>query len=192
MSADVVPYPVLFNAWKHHAGWVRGRIDEAVGRGPAAVEQLAGELVVIGTRLMDLYYGPLGLGTITDRMIEQLRSEERLEYDSFRTWLEGQGGYAVVAVPDDGSRWTLRLGPPEGRYVHLHPGRYSPNTIRVQANTLKTAVLAHALAGLTGQQATDVAVVNEARKQFLGLPPVAGIDMTGGLGEVIALLGRGG
>ncbi len=189
MAADVVPPPVLFNPWKHHAGWVRRRIADAVSRGPATVEALAAELVVIGERLMDLYTGPLDPGVIAGRVIEQLRADGRLALDPYRAWLEGQGGYAVLPLPDDGSRWALRLGPAAGRYVHLHPGRRSPHTVRVQANALKTAILAHALAGLTGGPASDVAVVNEARRRFLGLPPVPVIDAGGGLGEVIGLLG---
>ena len=190
MAAADVPPPILFNAWKHHAGWARRRVADAVGRGPKAVEALAAELVVIGERLTDLYTGPLDPGAIAERVIVQLRADGRLALDPFGAWLDGQGGYAVVTLPDDGSRWTLRLGPADGRYVHLHPGRRSPHTVRVQGNTLKTAILTHALAGLTGGSASDVRLVNEARRRFLGLPPVPTIDATVGVGEVIGLLAR--
>ena len=187
-TADVVPHPVLFNAWKHHAGYARRRVAEAVRLGPVAVERLAAELAVVGGRPMDLYVGPLGTEEIAGRVLDQLRADGRLDLDAYRAWLDGLGGYAVLTVPDDRSRWALRLGRPEGRYVHLHPGRYSPHTVRVQANALKTAVVAHALAGLTGGSPTDVAQVNEARKRYLGLPPVPALDTAGGLGEVIGLL----
>ena len=52
---------------------------------------------------------------------------------------------------------------------HLHPGRWVPHTMRVQANTLKSAVMAHAHARLTGGDPSDLALVNEARKSYLGL-----------------------
>jgi hypothetical protein len=184
-TADVAPYPVLFNAWKHHAGWVRGRIARAVAAD--ALEQLAEEVVVIGTRLMDFYHGPLAPDAIGDRVLGQLRDLAKLEEPIYRGWLEGQGGYAMLTLPDEGSRWAVRAGAEGERYVHLHPGRYSPNTVRVQANALKTAILAHAIAQVNGTAASDIAVVNEARKRFLQLPPVPVIS-EGGLGEVIALL----
>ncbi len=184
-TADVVPYPVLFNAWKHHAGWVRGRITRAVTE--RALDQLAEEVVVIGTRLMDFYHGPLAPDAIADRVLGQLRDLAKLEQPAYRGWLEGQGGYAVLTLPDDGSRWAVRVGQEGGRYVHMHPGRHSSHTLRVQANALKTAILAHALIALTGKAATDVGVVNEARARFLQLPPVPEIS-TSGLGEAISLL----
>ena len=186
---DTVPYPVLFNAWKHHAGWLAQRIDRAIADGEAGVARLAAETVVIGARLMDLYVGPLPPEVVADHVLVELRVAGRLDAAAYSAWLAGQSGYAVVTVPADGSRWTLRLGPTDGRYVHLHPGRYSPNTVRVQANPLKTAVLAHALGRLTGRSATDVMVMNEARKRFLGLPPILSIDRAAGLGEVIGLIG---
>ncbi len=49
------PPPVLFNAWKHHAGALRHRIAETARAGEAALEPLARQLVVIGNELMDLY-----------------------------------------------------------------------------------------------------------------------------------------
>lgn len=182
LTADVAPFPVLFNAWKHHAGWVRSRITQAVTAN--ALDQLAEEVVVIGTRLMDFYHGPLTPDAIGERVLQQLRHDAKLDEVVYRAWLEGQGGYAMLTLPDDGSRWAVRAGAEGGRYVHLHPGRYSPNTVRVQANALKTAVLAHALAN---GAAVNLAVVNEARQRFLQLPPVPAIH-DGGLGEVIGLL----
>jgi hypothetical protein len=60
--------------------------------------------------------------------------------------------------------------------------------MRVQANTLKSAVMAHAHAGLTGGDVSDLTVVNEARKRYLNLLPVRELTGAGGLGAVIAAL----
>src|SRR5947208_2209005 len=71
--ADLVPAPVLFNPWKHHAGVIRQRVAAAVAAGPAALRPLTGELVVIGTELMDLYLGgftPAQLGEWVVRTLE--------------------------------------------------------------------------------------------------------------------------
>src|SRR5207248_6295319 len=101
-----------------------------------------------------------------------------------------QNGYAMLGLPD-GSRWAVRLGPAGGRYLHVHPGRWVPHTIRVQANTLRSAVMAVALGRLTGRDPTDLTVVNEARGRYLGLLPVRELTTDTGLGAVIRLLHEG-
>ena len=66
-SADVlsvvspwdVPQPVLLNVWKHHAGAIRQRIQQAIQGGDAALGEMADQLLVMGTELMDLYIGKL-------------------------------------------------------------------------------------------------------------------------------------
>jgi hypothetical protein len=187
---EPIPHPVLLNTWKHHAGWIRWRVAQAVGDGREAVEILPVEMAVVGTRLMDLYIGPFTPAAIAENLADQLRAAGRFEYEPLSEWLRGNGEYAMLALPD-GSKWTIRLGPPGGRYIHLHPGRWVPNTMRVNANTLKSAVMAHAHAGLVGADAADLAVVNEARRKYLGFLPVRELNGDGGLGAVIEALRPG-
>lgn len=182
------PHPVLLNTWKHHAGWIRWRIGEAVRAGAVGVEALLREVVVVGTRLMDLYTGAIEPSTIGRYVVEHLQAEGRLEFDSLTKWLQTQSEYALIELPD-GSKWTIRLGPADGRYLHLHPGRWVPYTIRVSANTLKSAIMAHALAKLTRGQVTELALVNEARQKYLGLLPMRELSGDAGLGAIIAALG---
>lgn len=182
-----LPHPALLNTWKHHAGWVRARIAAAVGAGSAGVAVLPTEMVVVGSRLMDLYTGPHAPAEVAELVFADLRANDRFGFDPLARWLQQQGEYALTQLPD-GSKWTIRLGPADGRYIHLHPGRWAPNTLRVQANTLRSAVMAHAHAGLTGGAPDDLRVVNEARKRYLGLLPVRELTGDGGLGAVIAAL----
>jgi hypothetical protein len=184
--ASAVPSPFLLNTWKHHAGWLRGRIGEAVAGGPAGLDELAAELAVVGRRLMDLYVGRLSPWEIAEAVRPALAAAGATTADRFAAWADEADGFRVVTLPADGSHWVLRLGAGD-RFAHLHPGRWSPETRRVQANALKTAVMAHALAGLTGS-AVDVATVNAARGRYLGLEPVRRLD-DGGLGAVLAALG---
>lgn len=188
---DPIPHPVLLNAWKHHAGWLRWQIAIAVQAGQGGMAALAAGLAVVGTRLMDLYTGPLKPAGVARQVIGYLRDADRLGYEPLAAWLAARDGYAVLDLPD-GSRWTVRLGPAGGRYVHLHPGRKAPHTSRVQANTLKSAVMALALAGWTGRDPLDVRVANEARGTYLGLLPIPEVTADRGLGAVIALLAPGG
>lgn len=184
---DDLPHPALLNTWKHHAGWIRARVVAAAAAGPEGVAALPLEMVVIGTRLMDLYTGPLSPREVVEHVFAELKSNGRFEFEPLAAWLAERGEYALTEL-SDGSRWTIRLGPAGGRYVHLHPGRRSPHTLRVQANTLRSAVVAHALARLTGGDPLDLRIVNEARERYLNLHPVCELTGDGGLGAVIAAL----
>ena len=188
-TAHTVPHPVLFNAWKHHAGWVREQVELAANGGEDGLTALAEAVVVCGTKLMDFYLGTLTPWQLGERALAHLHAVSKSEFAAFRDWLEPQGGYAPFVVPDDGSTWILRAGDAADRYVHLHPGRYSPHTVRVNGITLKTAVVTLAFAKHTAADPLTVGTVNAARKRFLGLPPVAAVDPANGLGEVLRLLG---
>jgi hypothetical protein len=184
-------HPVLLNTWKHHAGWIRWRVGRAAEAGGEGVAALVAEMAVVGHRLMDLYTGSLAPAEIGDHVTRSLRAAGRLEFDALSAWLKAQDEFSLIELPD-GSKWTIRLGPADGRYLHLHPGRWVPHTVRVQANTLKSAAVAHAHARLTGRVPTDLAVVNEARQKYLGLLPVRELTGDGGLGAVIAALAEPG
>jgi hypothetical protein len=54
--------------------------------------------------------------------------------------------------------------------------------------SIKSAIMANALALTCGSPVADLATVNEARRRFLSLPPVARLTDDGGLGEVLRLL----
>jgi hypothetical protein len=182
-----LPHPALLNTWKHHAGWIRSRIAAAAAGGSEAVAELPREMAVVGTRLMDLYTGPYSPAEIAEFVFADLKAHSAFEFEPLAKYLADRGEYAMTELPD-GSKWTIRLGPAAGRYLHLHPGRWVPHTMRVQANTLRSAVMAHAHAQLTSASATDLAVVNAARRLYLGLLPVRELTGDGGLGAVIAAL----
>jgi hypothetical protein len=183
------PTPVLLNTWKHHAGALRQRIAHVVRDGPQALEELAGRLVVIGTELMDLYTGALTPTEIAGRVLTALQADNRLSLDAYRTWLKDSGGYGVLTFPEDGTRWVLRLGDEGDRYVHIHPGRWAPQTRRVRANVLKTAVMILAYVGVHGGDPMDLKLLNKVRRQYLELAPM-GKEVSGeqGLGAVIDVL----
>src|SRR6266511_3779059 len=179
-----IPKPVLFNTWKHHAGALRHRIAEAVRRGKDALPELAGELVVIGSKLMDLYVGRFSPAQVGRLALGVLERDSRLAPDAYRAWVTSEGGYGMIDL-EDGSRWVLRVSDEE-RYVHLHPGRWAPQTRRVRANVLKTAIMTLAHIGLHGGDPLDRDLVNLVRGRYLSLSPV-GRDLDGdqGVGEVI-------
>jgi hypothetical protein len=184
-----VPVPVLFNTFKHHAGALRVRIRQAAQRGEQALVEMAQQTIVLGTTLMDLYTGALWPNQIAQKILAGLAAQDRLELPAYRTWLESQHGYAVVSFPEDRSNWVLRLGDESQRHVHVHPGRWSPATVRVRANVLKTAFLVLIYTGLHGGNPLDRELVDLVRTEYLDLPPL-GRDLEGelGLGAIIEIL----
>jgi hypothetical protein len=179
----------LLNTWKHHAAALRLRIREAIADGPAGLDELANNLVVIGTELMDLYLGALSPRDIGERILTQLRSDKRLSLDAFRAWIAAGRGYRLLTLADDGSEWVLRMGDEADRYVHVHPARWAPKTCRVKANVLKTAVMILAYTSLHGGDPLEVNLVNQVRRDYLALTPL-GRDLTGdqGIGQIINVL----
>jgi hypothetical protein len=184
-----VPPPILFNAWKHHAGALRQRIADVRAAGMDALDTLPAKLLVMGTELMDVYTGVLSPAEIGAATVAALRAEHRLDWANYGPWLEDGGGYRVLTLPADASCWVLRLGEEGGRYVHVHPGRRTPHTRRVRANVLRTAVLVLAHVAVHGGDPLDVALLNCVRQQFLGLAPIKELTGNEGLRGMIVLLG---
>jgi hypothetical protein len=189
MSAWQAPAPVLFNAWKHHARFLRSAVRAAAARGEAGLDELAASLVVVGTELMDLYTGRSTPAEIGAKVVDWLESRHRLHLPAYRAWLTGSGGYALATFEEDQSRWVLRLGEEPARYVHVHPARRTPQTQRVRANVMKTAALVLAHATIFGGDLQDRSRANAVRQQYLGLAPI-GRDLSGdqGLGALLTLL----
>jgi hypothetical protein len=188
-SAWDVPPPILFNAWKHHAGALRQRIADVCAGGADALDALPAQLLVMGTELMDLYTGTLLPAEIGAATMAALRAEHRLQWANYHPWLEEGGGYRVLTLPADASCWVLRLGDEGGRYVHVHPGRRTPHSRRVRANVLRTAVMVLAYAAVHGGDPLDVTLLNRVRQQFLGLAPIKELAGDEGLRGLIELLG---
>jgi hypothetical protein len=180
--------PVLLNTWKHHAGALRRRIAEAARAGAAGLAALAEGMVIIGTELMDLYVGRLTPAEIAAKVVARLQADGLLAPDVYRAWVAEGGGYRLLTFAEDESVWVLRAGDEE-RYVHVHPARWAPATLRVRANVLKTAAMALAYAAAHGGDPMDRALLNRVRAEYLGLAPV-GRDPAGeqGVGRVIDVL----
>jgi len=183
---DDLPFPALLNCWKHHAGWVRARVERAAREGEAAVAELPREMLVVGTRLMDFYTGALAPAEIAEDIFAHLDARGAREFAALSEWLAGSDGYVVLEVRD-GSRWAVRLGPEAGRYVHLHPARRSVHTLRVHANALRTAALVVAHAGRL-EAAVSLKLANEVRARYLALEPMRELCADGGVGAVLAAL----
>jgi hypothetical protein len=63
-----------------------------------------------------------------------------IKYENFRKWVEQNNGYRLFQLSDE-SIWTIRISKGNiEQYIHIHPGRYSPLSMRVKSESLKTAI----------------------------------------------------
>lgn len=182
--------PVRFNCWKHHAGYIRQRIKAA--NSIDDFNSILKEMLSIGNSQMDLYTGNLSPAEI-DNFVRTLIGEKNINsYQSYFKWIHNERkDYRIICLKDN-SKWTLRVGNEDERYVHIHPGRYSVNSIRVKATALKTAAAALLWKKLNNLAELDLSVINYVRKNFISAPPVKAIPQkeNRGLMKIVSLLDR--
>ncbi len=178
------------NRWKHHAGYIRSRI-QAAGDGAVTLRDFAAEMVVVGHGLMDLYYGTLTTTAVIEEIRNTLAKKDLLAPGAFEEYVGGNDGWQI-ATASDGSRWVLRTNDdPEKARIHVHPGKHTPHTIRVRANVLCTAAMALAESGLTRKPVTLVSV-NRVRRVYLGgLDMIHSFEESESLAGMIELLAKG-
>lgn len=161
--------PILFNAWKHHWGYVQEKISIAEN-----IETLNHQIKMIGHSVLDLYIGVLSIENISQEIISILKEKNHFEEREYFDWLNTNKNYQEIKL-SDGSIWTLLKGNEEKKYIHIHPSRYSPFSIRSNANSLKTAILS-----LCYQNKNEVEItlelINMIRFSFLLLPPIRDIQ----------------
>ena len=183
----LIAEPVKLNLFKHHATWLRSFIQAAIARGPSGIDMLPSQTVQIGARTMDMYIGPLTPTEIVEGILNHVELVPHLSREAFATLVAASGGYRNVAFVD-GSVWTLRYAEGLTRYLHVHPGRHTPDTQRVRGNTLRVAIMVIAHTAIHGGALNDVRVVNEVRRRYLGMHPIGQMDSDAGLASVINML----
>lgn len=175
MNAD----NILFNALKHHRGFIRRQLADVT------VQTLQERLKVLGNSQMDIYYGGLDLPDIFREVTDQLTARGLSDETGYLQYLKDSGGYVEITLSDS-SRWILLHGIEPGRYVHLHPARYSPHSIRVKATVLKTALACMVI--LPEGTRPDLSVLNHIRQTVLELSPVKDLEQCEHLWKVMKML----
>lgn len=184
-----IPFPILFNCWKHHAAFIRQQIALSNENNHEDFQRLIKNLLLIGGSQMDLYTGNLPPPEIGLEILHQLNDKIKLELSSYKEWLySGNKNYKKLTIVDDSS-WTLRLGNDEQRYVHIHPSRYSPYSVRVKATTLKTAIAFLSWQKINKEKLVTLEMINFVRKKFLNECSVKSLTSSSGITNVIKLLG---
>lgn len=177
-----IPLPVQFNRWKHHAGFIKRQINDSQRD---RLPQLIMETKVIGEGIMDLYIGNIEPENISEMILSQLKPG--ISKQEYSDWLIEKGDdFRLLQIPDS-SLWVLRSGDDDHRYVHIHPARYSPLTIRIKAPTLKTAIIT-AVYQKHYKDSIDLDLINRIRAHFIKLPPVKDLRSVPALNKILIML----
>ncbi|MCG6912570.1 hypothetical protein LJE86_01500 [bacterium BMS3Abin03] len=130
---------------------------------------------------MDIYLGKLTSTQIAKGITETLKKNFKFKLNNYSKWLsEEKKDYKLLTISDK-SVWTLRLGKDQERYIHIHPGRCSPLTIRVKSSTLKTYILSEVFSIDKETKQDELMYINKLRVGFLNLPPLKSISSSKGL-----------
>ncbi len=163
-----LPEPIALNCWKHHLGYIKSHL---VSETHFDRNNLQKSISSIGDSILDLYVGNLDSFDISHQVLNHKDLVTSSDVINYRLWLTNGGEEYKCVLLSDGSSWTLRLGNDLERYIHIHPSRYSPYTIRLRGSTLKTSIAYILQYGFSSEDCT-VEKVNIARLNFTNLPPL--------------------
>ncbi|WP_113617966.1 hypothetical protein [Chitinophaga flava] len=172
---------ILFNPFKHHLGVLQQLLDEVL---PA---DLPAALKKIGTSQMDMYTGNLTPEEIYQQILTSLQGQGIEAPEAFAAYLNIRKGYMDIVLTDT-SRWILRLADDPVRYIHLHPGRYSPHSLRIKAAALKTAMAYKAAARMGQLSGILLDDINQVRT-IAALSPVRKLEDLQHIKKILTLIG---
>lgn len=174
---EKIPVPVTFNTYKHHFRFLFNQIIIWRNTDWKSTEK---ELLTIGENLLDFYTGNLTVNTICTECIHLLKDCKITDRVALTKWLYPQK-YKKLKLSDS-SEWIVKVGKNADRYVHIHPAKYSPHSIRVRARTLKTVVaLMIKVPGISNKMKKNLQNVNDIRTEYLHLSPIKSLQRGKGI-----------
>lgn len=184
LPSNKIPAPVLFNPLKHHLGYIREFIELNSGTGEEHRPEIVRELKHIGGSVMDVYLGNVGYDEIGAELLHFVIENNLSSAGDFLKWAGNDPNEFRSVNLSDGSVWVMKYHCNENRFVHCFPARFSPSSIRIKANTLKSAILYQIFIGKDYLSEEDL---NTARA-IGGLSPVRDIFDTEAITEMIEIL----
>jgi hypothetical protein len=167
-----IPFPVLFNPFKHHRNYILSVLHSA------SPEKIINLLDPICNNYVDIYTGTMTPNAIGNAVISVLKSNQALQLDDFSLWVARKNGYRQIKLEDQ-SEWVVRKSSEPERYIHIHPARTGQFTIRFKGSTLKTAYqLKTSFANM--QETLTLKKVNQIRIQ-IGLSPLKKLEHSTGI-----------
>ena len=174
---EKIQVPITFNAHKHHFRFLLQRIEIWKTLEWKQVEQ---EITGIGENLIDLYTGDLTIENICTEFIQYFRKLKINDKTSLTDWLRPLE-YRKIEL-NDSSLWVIKEGNDPDRFIHIHPAKQSPHTIRVRAATLKTVIALMVCTGnISDGMTKNLQTVNQIRKTNLHLSPIKSLQSGKGI-----------
>lgn len=169
---DLIPKPINFNPLKHHLDYVLQFLEKASA---AELKEFTNSLC---HNNIDLYSGSLSCYAICRSVMELLTIQGYSDRENYENWIASSRKYRQLTL-EDNSVWILLKSDDTDRYIHIHPAKYGPYSIRFKGSTLKTIyqLMGH-FKDIPHQP--DIEAVNIARMQ-IGLSPVKRLVPGGGI-----------
>ena len=124
-----IPFPVLFNPFKHHRNFVLETLKTQ------DTDRITLLLEAVCNNYIDIYTGDLTPRDIGHEIIGILETSLLLQKPDFDRRI--RNGYLQVKLKDQ-SEWIIRKSDDPERYVHVHPARTGAFTVRFKGSSLKT------------------------------------------------------
>lgn len=166
---NTILFPVLFNPLKHHRNYILDLLKNA------SPETIIAQLDSICNNYIDIYTGTITPAAISNSVISILKSNQALDENAFNHWVATKNGYRQITL-EDRSEWIVRKSNETKLYIHLHPARTGPFTMRFKGSTLKTVYLLKTIS----PEIPSLEKVNSIRKQ-IGLSPVKKLERSKGI-----------
>lgn len=180
MDYPYIQEPFQFNPLKHHLGFIRRYVYDAQSEPVKYLRYIKRT----GSSVMDVYTGELGIDEIISEIRKFLIGGNVLLRSHFKAWAGISFSDFRSFTARDGSIWILKYHDDPSRYVHIFPARLSPDTFRVKANTLRSALLYLILVGKDYITEEDL---NMARAKA-GLSPVKGVTEADAISQLIEII----
>lgn len=187
MKSSCTPAPVWCNGWKHHLHFLSLGIKQFVPGDEQGFRAFCNQLKVMGQSLSDLYLGNLNPHQIREEILQYLKKNGLLAAEDYEDWLESTPSLFREMTLSDSSRWTLLKGKDPDHYIHIHPSRYSPHTIRINTNHLRTAAAWMAWKKAWPEERVSPEMISRIRSRYLDLSAISESQMKG-INRTIRLL----
>ncbi|MFO7977765.1 MAG: hypothetical protein R6U64_03825 [Bacteroidales bacterium] len=179
MKSSCTAAPLWLNGWKHHLDFISREIGHFLPQNEHAFIGFCQQLKLMGRSLSDLYIGKLSPLQIREQMLHLLANKHVLTPEDYAAWLDSAPASFQEVLLSDHSRWTLLKGKDPAYYIHVHPSRYSPLTLRMNTNLLKTATAWMAWKKTWPGQGLSPQTISMIRSHYLDLSAVNESQMIG-------------
>lgn len=168
---------ITFNAHKHHFQFL---LKEIIKWRQLEWEHVEPEILLMCENLLDFYTGCLSVESIVDECDRYFFERQINEKTAFLNWLQPVEYRKIVL--SDISQWIVKRGNDNEKFIHIHPAKQSPHTIRMRAATLKTVVtLMIKKISISPQMNDNLIAVNNIRTEYLHLSPVKSLQQGKGI-----------